>query len=329
MNITIRDFRKSFGTVHALQATNLIIKQQHFTTLLGPSGCGKTTLLRLIAGLETPDQGELYVGDECLFSSKKHLDKPTYCRNFGMVFQDFALWPHMTVFENIAFGLRATGRIKNLDKLVKEAIEIVRLTGLEKRYPHQLSGGQQQRVAFARAVIIKPQLILFDEPLSALDAVLRNEMRIELINLVKNFGLTVLYVTHDQIEALAMSDEIVVMQAGQILQIGTPEAIYKTPSHPFVASFIGKSNWIVPEQTLFRPEQLRWESANDEVCTTYAATVQSVSYMGNGYEIQLNMGTKGVWTGYHQIRLPVGSKMAIYVSPQDIYHIHQAEGSVK
>jgi iron(III) transport system ATP-binding protein len=325
MDITIRNLKKSFGLVQALKPTNLVIKPRHFTTLLGPSGCGKTTLLRLIAGLETPDQGELYVGDECIFSCTKQFYKPAHQRNFGMVFQDFALWPHMTVFENIAFGLRATGRIQNLNHLVYEAIEMIRLTGLEKRYPHELSGGQQQRVAFARAVIIKPQLILFDEPLSALDAVLRNEMRIELLNLVNNFGLTVLYVTHDQTEALSMSDEIVVMKDGQILQAGSPEAIYETPSHPFVASFIGKANWLVQNQTLFRPEHICWE--RDDRFHTFQGIIQSVNYIGDRYEIQLDMGDRRIWTGYHKTRLSIGNKVNLYVSPQNFYHICQAEGS--
>lgn len=184
----------------------------------------------MIAGLETPDQGELRLGDDILFSSAKRIDRPTHRRNFGMVFQDFALWPHMTVFENIAFGLRASGKTKELKRVVQEAVDMVRLQGLEQRYPHQLSGGQQQRVAFARAVVMKPQLVLFDEPLSALDAMLRDEMRIELTGLVRDIGLTALYVTHDQVEAMSMSDEIVVMKAGQILQKGTPEQIYNTPS---------------------------------------------------------------------------------------------------
>lgn len=177
-----------------------------------------------------------------LFFRQQRISHPIHRRNFGMVFQDFALLPHLTVFENVAFGLRASKTKKNLRVRVQEALRSVKLEGLELRFPHQLSGGQQQRVAFARAVVMRPQLVLFDEPLSALDAVLRDEMRLELISLVKNMGITALYVTHDQTEAMSMSDEVVVMQGGTILQSGSPEDIYRKPSHPFVAHFIGKSN---------------------------------------------------------------------------------------
>ena len=193
------------------------MKQGEFTTLLGPSGCGKTTLLRMIAGLEEPDKGEIYFGDQCMYSAKKIKTSP-HERNIGMVFQDFALWPHMTVFENVAFGLRATKQTNHLREKVEDAIKRVRLQGMEKRYPHELSGGQQQRVAFARAIVTKPHFILFDEPLSALDAILREEMRIELMDIVHSIGLTALYVTHDQIEAMSMSDQIIVMKQGEVLQ---------------------------------------------------------------------------------------------------------------
>ncbi|MGF9911289.1 ABC transporter ATP-binding protein [Paenibacillus ehimensis] len=321
MDVVIRGLEKSFGAVQALHRTDLVIRKGRFTTLLGPSGCGKTTLLRMIAGLERPDRGEIRLGDECLFSAEKRIDLPAHKRHFGMVFQDFALWPHMTVFENVAFGLRATGETKELKRRVEEAVAKVRLQGMEKRYPHQLSGGQQQRVAFARTVALRPQLVLFDEPLSALDAVLRDEMRLELMSLVREIGLTALYVTHDQTEAMSMSDDIVVMQEGRILQQGAPEDIYRTPAHPFVARFIGKSNWLVPDRSLLRPEHVRWSPPEEGAAAAYPGTIRSVSYVGDRYEIGLEMGAMGLWTAYHSTRLQAGERVTVYVSPQHIHHI--------
>ncbi|URJ39778.1 ABC transporter ATP-binding protein [Paenibacillus polymyxa] len=328
-DLYIHGLSKTFSQITALHETNLVVRRGKFTTLLGPSGCGKTTLLRLIAGLETPDTGTITMGEEILFSAERKKDIPAHLRHFGMVFQDFALWPHMTVFENVAFGLRAgkrgkgfaSVRDKELRTVVLEALDMVRLSGMEDRYPHQLSGGQQQRVAFARAVAIRPRLVLFDEPLSALDAVLREEMRIEMLSLVRDLGLTALYVTHDQIEAMSMSDEVVVMKSGHILQTGTPEVIYGCPAHPEVARFIGKSNWLEPERTLFRPEHVRWEQ---EQADQHAFTVEilHVSYVGDRYEIRILAENGEHWTAYHSIRLPIGQQMHVWVSPQ---HIHQLE----
>lgn len=317
--ITISRLEKNYGEVHALKTANLRIPAGSFITLLGPSGCGKTTLLRLIAGLETPDAGEILVDGEYIFSDRKKISQPIHRRNFGMVFQDFALWPHLTVFENVAFGLRASGQKKNLRSQVQEALRRVKLEGLELRFPHQLSGGQQQRVAFARAVVTRPQLVLFDEPLSALDAVLRDEMRLELISLVKDIGITALYVTHDQTEAMSMSDEVVVMQGGCILQTGSPEEIYQKPKHPFVAHFIGKSNWLIPDQQMLRPEHLHW-IREDSSSLPFTGIIRHVSYMGDRYEVILDMEEKGSWTAYHKHRLPVGETIQLYASTQ---HIHE------
>ncbi|MFF2019943.1 ABC transporter ATP-binding protein [Paenibacillus sp. NPDC058177] len=319
--LIIRDLAKSFGDVQALKPANLHIKAGSFTTLLGPSGCGKTTLLRLLAGLETPDAGEILADGEPIYSASRRVNQPVHRRNFGMVFQDFALWPHLSVFENVAFGLRAARQKQDLRGRVLEALRTVRLDGLEERYPHQLSGGQQQRVAFARAVVTRPRLVLFDEPLSALDAILRDEMRVELISLVKNIGITALYVTHDQAEAMSMSDEVVVMQGGHILQSGSPEEIYRTPAHPFVARFIGKSNWVIPDQQMLRPEQLRWSQEGDSNLS-FHGTIRHVSYMGDRYEMILDMQDMGQWIAYHEQRLRVGDNVCLYASPGQIHKLN-------
>lgn len=327
MEIEIRGIHKSFQGTAALLPTDITLRHGQFTTLLGPSGCGKTTLLRMIAGLEQPDGGEIYAEDRCIYSVHQRIDVPVHKRNFGMVFQDFALWPHMTVYENVAFGLKAAKHKADLRQKVTEALAMVRLQGMENRYPHQLSGGQQQRVAFARAVAIRPALVLFDEPLSALDAVLREEMRIEMMSLVKDMGLTALYVTHDQVEAMSMSDEIVVMRKGEVLQRGTPETIYEAPSHPFVASFIGKSNWLTPDQTMVRPEHVTWNrSSIEDLC--YQATVLSVSYVGERYEIRLQLDeSDNKWTAYLDKRVVIGERVNLYVSPRCICRMD--EGSLQ
>lgn len=324
MEIEIRGIHKSFQGTAALLPTDLTLRHGQFTTLLGPSGCGKTTLLRMIAGLERPDGGEIYAADRCIYSAHKRFDVPAHQRNFGMVFQDFALWPHMTVYENVAFGLKAAKLKAGLKQKVTEALAMVRLQGMEDRYPHQLSGGQQQRVAFARAVAIRPALVLFDEPLSALDAVLREEMRIEMMSLVKDMGLTALYVTHDQVEAMSMSDEIVVMRKGEVLQRGTPETIYEAPSHPFVASFIGKSNWLSADQTMVRPEHVTWNrSSAEDIC--YQATVLSVSYVGERYEIRLQLDGLDNWTVYLDRRVAIGERVNLYVSPHLICRMGEGQ----
>ncbi|WP_322903338.1 ABC transporter ATP-binding protein [Paenibacillus campi] len=326
--ITLRNVSKSYDGVQALKPVDMVIPAGKFTTLLGPSGCGKTTLLRLIAGLETPDSGEILVDDKPIFSYKRKVNVPPHKRHFGMVFQEFALWPHMTVYDNVAFSLKANGQNKHIRERVQHALEQVRLTGMEKRHPHQLSGGQQQRVAFARAIVMQPGLILFDEPLSALDAMLRDNMRDELMSLVRELGLTALYVTHDQTEAMSMSDEIMVMQSGNVLQRGTPEQIYTEPAHPFVARFIGRSNWIEPEQTLFRPEHGRWESTCEPGEQMYNAIVQRVSYMGDRYEIELNAGAERIWTAYHHKRMGIGSQVQLYIAPRHLCRVDKHSATV-
>jgi spermidine/putrescine ABC transporter ATP-binding subunit len=227
------------GTVNAVDAVSLDIRAGEFFALLGPSGCGKTTTLRLIAGFETPDQGRIVVG------GRDVTDMPVHRRDMGMIFQSYALFPHRTVAENVAFGLRMRGVARHeIDKRVASALAQVALTGFEERRPGQLSGGQQQRVALARAIVIEPPVLLCDEPLGALDRKLRQQMQFELKQLQKDLGLTLVFVTHDQEEALAMSDRIAVMNAGHIEQVGAPSDIYERPRTRFVADFIGEINLI-------------------------------------------------------------------------------------
>jgi iron(III) transport system ATP-binding protein len=217
-----------------------------FFTLLGPSGCGKTTTLRCIAGLERPDQGRIRVADATFFDSRQGISMPLNQRRLGMVFQSYAIWPHMTVFENVAFPLRVAKdrrfASQEIDRDVRHALDVVNLSGFEKRSATQLSGGQQQRVALARAIVRQPKVLLLDEPLSNLDASLREEMRKELKRLQKQIGITTIYVTHDQVEALELSDQIAVLNHGRIVQIGPPRDLYFRPINAFVAEFIGSTN---------------------------------------------------------------------------------------
>ncbi|MCD6564057.1 MAG: ABC transporter ATP-binding protein [Thermoproteales archaeon] len=239
VSVRLKDIVKRFGKYEALRGITLEIKDRDFFFILGPSGCGKTTLLRIIAGLYEPDEGEVY------FDNNLVNKVPPHKRNIGMVFQNYALWPHMTVYDNIAYGLKARNYSKaEIDKKVKWSLKLVRLEGMEKKYPNQLSGGQQQRVALARALVIEPDVLLLDEPLSNLDAKLRANMRSELKFLQKDLGITTIYVTHDQAEALSMADNIAVMNIGVIEQVGSPREIYLKPRTKFVADFIGEINFL-------------------------------------------------------------------------------------
>ena len=231
--------RKTFGQVIALDSFDLELKQGELVTLLGPSGCGKTTALRIAAGFEQPNSGSVFV------KAKDVTALPAHTRNMGMVFQNYSLFPHMSVAENVGFGLRVRGvDAAERDMLVREAVGRVQLSGLEGRYPHQLSGGQQQRVALARALVFQPEVLLLDEPLSALDAKVRVELRDEIRTLQRDAGIGAIFVTHDQDEALNISDRVCVMKDGQIQQIGSPRDIYLRPVNGFVARFIGAMNVI-------------------------------------------------------------------------------------
>jgi iron(III) transport system ATP-binding protein len=249
MEIRIEGVSKSYQsegkTVRALDNVNLTIPANEIFTLLGPSGCGKTTLLRCIVGLETPDTGEIRIGGEVVWSKQKGIAVPPEKRGLGMVFQTYAIWPHMSVFDNVAYPLQVRGERRDVirDK-VEKTLRFVQLEGVEKRSATKLSGGQQQRVALARALVAEPKVILFDEPLSNLDAKLREETRKELRTFLGKLRITAVYVTHDRVEALALSDSIAVMRGGQIVEIGSPQKIYFDADHRFVADFIGRANLI-------------------------------------------------------------------------------------
>ena len=237
--LQLKNINKYFGKNHVIKNVNLNFEKGHFITFLGPSGCGKTTLLRMIAGFYEPDEGEIPLNG-------KNIEKvPPYDRNTAMVFQEYALFPHMNVFDNVSYGLRVKKKSKDeIEKRVKQALALMQLEGMEKRFPNQMSGGQQQRVAVARALVMNPEVLLLDEPLSNLDAKLRESVRVELRQIQQKMGLSTIYVTHDQSEALSMSDAIVVLKDGIVHQVGTPQEIYFEPKTAFVADFIGTTNLI-------------------------------------------------------------------------------------
>jgi len=250
VHIAIRHLTKRFGAVTAVRDVSLEITRGSFTTLLGPSGCGKTTILRTLAGFYEADQGDIFFGE------RRMNDVPSHHRHAAMVFQDYALFPHMTVFENVAYGLKIGGvRGEGLRKRVERVLDDMGLAGLGDRMPGMISGGQQQRVALARALVMEPEILLLDEPLSNLDAKLRVTVRAELRQIQRRVGITTVYVTHDQEEALAISDRIAVMHQGEVVQYGTPWEIYYTPQSIFVADFVGTANFL---RGRIREAEARW-----------------------------------------------------------------------
>ena len=272
------------GKVVAVDAVTLDIRAGEFFALLGPSGCGKTTTLRMIAGFEMPDRGRVHVGGEDI------TDLPVHRRDMGMVFQSYALFPHRTVDENVAFGLRMRALPgPEIARRVQAALAQVALTGLEDRRPGQLSGGQQQRVALARALVIEPRVLLCDEPLGALDRKLRQQMQFELKELQRRLGVTLVFVTHDQEEALAMSDRIAVMNHGRVEQVGAPTEIYERPRTRFVADFIGEINLLEdgPTPRALRPEKIRLVPASE---ARLSGTIETANFLGGAtlYRVRAN-----------------------------------------
>lgn len=249
-DIEVTGLRKAFGSTAAVDTISFTVPDGTFTTLLGPSGCGKTTTLRMLAGLERPDGGEIRIGDSVVFSSESKKFVPVESRNVGIVFQSYALWPHMNVFDHVAYPLRVRRkRPEDIRRRVRSALELVGLADHMDRYPSEVSGGQQQRVALARALVFDPAVLLLDEPLSNLDAALRTSMRAELSRLHRETGVTTVYVTHDQSEALNLSDQILLMQTGEIVERGSPTEIYENPKTVYGAHFVGAANCLPAKVT--------------------------------------------------------------------------------
>jgi spermidine/putrescine ABC transporter ATP-binding subunit len=281
---------KKFGEVEAVKNVNLIVERGDFYTFLGPSGCGKTTLLRIIAGFTKPDKGSVF------FDGTEVQDVPPWKRNVGMVFQNYALWPHLSVFENVAFGLKERNLPKSLVlEKTHQALSMVNLQGLEKRRPSELSGGQQQRVALARTLVIEPRLLLLDEPLSNLDAKLRVQMRHELVRIQRDLGITSIYVTHDQEEALILSSRIAVMSKGSVVQVGPPKEIYENPKSEEVADFVGTSNFFRAQVIELMENQVRLRTEEGLLLTVARQKEVSVSA---GSNILLNIRPESIQLSY-------------------------------
>jgi iron(III) transport system ATP-binding protein len=348
--VTIRGLTKRYGDVAAVQGLELRVEPGELVALLGPSGCGKTTTLRLVAGFLTPEAGEIWVGERCLSSPAAVV--PPERRRMAMIFQSYALWPHMTVDQNVAYGLRFTGVPKaERDRRVKDILKAVQLEGYGSRYPGELSGGQQQRVAVARALVVEPEILLLDEPLSNLDANLREEMRFEIRRLHETFAITTLYVTHDQAEAMVISDRVAVLQDGRVAQVGTAEELFERPRTRFVAEFIGKTNLIDgvadgtgtvargrlrlrvastdltpgapvavsirPHQIELAPRALPGVPAGPEA-NVLAGTVVRASYLGDGVDYQVQIEESDVVlrvAGPAPARVRLGERVSVSVAP--------------
>ena len=282
--LQLKNINKYFGKSHVIKNVNLSFERGHFITFLGPSGCGKTTLLRMIAGFYEPDEGEI------LLNGKNVERIPPYGRNTSMVFQEYALFPHMNVFDNVSYGLKVKKVPKDeMIKRVEDALELMQLKGMEKRFPNQMSGGQQQRIAIARSLLLKPSLLLLDEPFSALDAKIRQQMREELKKIQSDLGITVVFVTHDQEEAMSLSHRIVVMNKGKFEQIGTPTEIYDKPATRHVASFIGEMNFIDKDSKTIavRPEDV---TVSIDGSGDFTGTVRTIMVLGHYVVVNVQHG---------------------------------------
>jgi spermidine/putrescine transport system ATP-binding protein len=343
--IDLKNVYKNFGGASILKDINLYVKKNEFVTLLGPSGCGKTTTLRIIGGFEQPTRGDVF------FGGKSVLTLPPYQRHVNTVFQKYALFPNMNVFENVAFGLKIRKLPPSqIREKITAMLKLVTLDGFEKRSVASLSGGQQQRVAIARALVNEPEALLLDEPLGALDFKLRKKMQIEIKNMQIKLGITFVYVTHDQEEALAMSDKVVVMNNGEIQQIGAPEDIYNEPKNAFVADFIGESNimdGVMREDyvasfgggtfkcvdkgfeknedvdVVIRPEDIDLIDAEK---AQIKGVVRNVTFKGVHYEMRIQSGDY-IWTAQSTVMAPVGHAVGIHVEPDLIHIMKKAVGA--
>ena len=345
IQVTLNNISKHFGKVRVIDDLNIEFKAGTLTTLLGPSGCGKTTLLRLVSGLEPPTGGKIYFGDEdvTLFSATQ--------RDVGMVFQSYALFPHMNVEKNVGYGLGVLKKDKVFIKeAVSQALDTVNLEGYQKRYPDELSGGQQQRVAVARALVLEPKVLLFDEPLSNIDSKLRRSMRDDIRRLQQKTGITSVYVTHDQAEALSVSDEVVVMNNGAIMQQGPPRDLYTKPKSAFVANFIGESNFVKARleisgqnavialgearitldagtilnqpgkiQLSLRPEMFRLRTEGDPT-KDIKGTISNSSYMGPviEYLISTPLGELFTTTSAGEAQYKQGDEIYLHLRPEEL-----------
>lgn len=355
--LKVENLSKRFGQVQAVADVSFEVQDGEVLSLLGPSGCGKTTTLRCLAGFEMPDSGKIYLDERDISTLTPEQ------RGIGMVFQNYALWPHMTVYGNLAFGLQIRQiERQEINERIKKVLSMVRLSGYEDRYPRQLSGGQQQRIAMARALVIEPDIMLLDEPLSNLDAQLREEMRFEFIELQRKLGITAIYVTHDQAEAMVISDKIIILNQGKVVQMGTPKEIYTSPKNRFVAGFIAVTSFIEGTVSALEKEDLVFIKTDDNIViqgfkanmkvgdkvtlalrtntihlitedseqndrrNIFEGKILQASYLGDIVDYRIKMGK---WTlrtdSSAKVSYQVGDQVKIYLPPEELILIPESE----